>query len=77
MFSYYPFSNLLFTVVSALGALVPVAQVLEHPFRDRDMGGLNLGRAILKALKWYQWIHCLVLSIIRQALASSHLTNIT
>ena len=34
------------------------------------------GRAIPKALKWYQWLPCLVLSIIRQALASLFLTNI-
>ena len=36
-----------------------------------------LGRAIPKALKWYQWVPCWVLSIVRQVLASLLLTNIT
>ena len=45
----------------------PAGSVVEHPLRDREVVGSNPGRAIPKALKWYQWLPCLVLSIIRQA----------
>ena len=44
--------------------------MIEHPLREREVVGSNPGRAIPKALKWHQWLPCLVVSIIRQALAS-------
>ena len=50
--------------------------MVEHPLREQGVVGLNPGRAIPKALKWYQWLLGLVLSIIRQALASLLLINI-
>ena len=50
--------------------------MVEHPLREREVVGSNPGHAIPKALKWYQWLTCLVLSIIRQALASLLITNI-
>ena len=53
----------------------PAGSVVEHPPRDREVVGSNPGRAIPKALKSYQWLPCLVLSIIRQALASLLLTK--
>ena len=53
----------------------PAGSVVEHPLRDREVVSSNPGRAIPKALKWYQWLPCLVLSIIRQALASLLLTK--
>ena len=48
-----------------------------HPLRDREVVDSNPGCAIPKALKWYQWLPCLVLNSIRQALTSLLLTNIT
>ena len=54
----------------------PFGSVVEHPLRDREVVGSNPGRPIPKAFKWFQWLPCLVLSIIRQALASLILTNI-
>ena len=53
--------------------------MVEHPLREREVVGSNPGRAIPKALKMIQvgtFVPCLVLSIIRQALASFLLTNI-
>ena len=60
----------LFVHLSCLGARqlappVPIAQVVEHPLREREVAGSKPGRAIPKALKMVP-----VASIIRQALAS-------
>ena len=48
----------------------PVSQVVEHPLCYREVLGSIPGRAMPKALKCYLWLPWLVLSIIRQALAS-------
>ena len=56
--------------------MVQIAQVVQHPLRKREVVVSIPGGAIPKALKWYQWLPCLVLSIIRQALASLLITNI-
>ena len=50
--------------------------LVEHTLQEREVVGSNPGRAIPKALKWRQWLPCLVLSIIREALVSLLLTNI-
>ena len=76
-----PYPTLTYPTLSLLQAYPtlpnpdPRGSVVEHPLRDREVVGSNSSRAIPKALKWYQWLPCLVLSIIRQALASL-LTNI-
>ena len=49
---------------------VPVAQVVEHLFRDREVPAAPYQRC----LKWFHWLPCLVLSIKGQALASLLLT---
>ena len=54
-----------------------IRQMVERPLREREVVGSNPGRAIPKALKWYQWLPCLTLSIIRQALALLSLTTNT
>ena len=36
--------------------------MVEHPLRDLEVVVSNPGLAIPKALKWYQWLPCLVLS---------------
>ena len=51
-------------------------EVVGHLLRDREVVGSIPGHAIPKVLKWYQWLPCLVLSVIRQALASLLLTCI-
>ena len=58
----------------------PAGSVVEHPLWDREVVGSNPGRAIPKVLKWYKWLPCLVISIIRQALASllqTHIAQLT
>ena len=47
----------------------PIAQVIEHPLRERELAGLIPGRV------GFEWLSCLVLSNLRQALASLLLIN--
>ena len=49
--------------------------MVERPLPEQEVGGSSPGRAIPKAVKLYQWLPCLVLSIIRQALALLSLTT--
>ena len=62
-----------FNIISILP--VPIAQMVERLLREREVVGSIPGRATPKALKWYQWLPCLALSIIRQALALLSLTT--
>ena len=59
----------------------PVAQVVERSLQDREVVGSKPARAASKALKWYQWLPYLTLTIIRPALTSllsqKRITNIT
>ena len=56
----------MYFLIRSTGPLV--AQVVECPLLDREVAGLNLGRAITKALK-IEPVASLALRIIRQALA--------
>ena len=47
--------------------------LVEHTLQEREVVGSN---RTPKALKWRQWLPCLVLSIIREALVSLPLPNI-
>ena len=55
----------------------PVAQVVEHPLRDRKVMGSIPGRAISKALKLIPVATLLDAQHYTQALASLFLTNIS
>ena len=55
----------------------PGDSVVEQPLQEREIVGSKPGRTIPRLYKWYHWLPCLVLSIIRQALASLLLTNIS
>ena len=55
----------------------PDGTVVERSLREREVEGSDPGRAITMAFKWYQWLPCLVLSIIRQAQALALLSLTT
>ena len=75
--SYLLHHNLFsFTVMIHLYCNGPDGSVIEHPLREREVSGSNPRRAIQKTLKRHKWLPCLVLIIIRQALAFL-LTEIT
>ena len=57
---------------------VPVAQVVEHPLREREVAGSNLSRAILKALKIVPVATLLRAEHYKASTANKyHITNIT